>query len=49
MHTLGTPVADSLGIAPNGAVLLRPDGHEITRWDDLATASISPDAVSAVH
>jgi 2-polyprenyl-6-methoxyphenol hydroxylase-like FAD-dependent oxidoreductase len=49
VHTLDRPVAESLGIAPNGAVLLRPDGHEITRWTDLATASINADALSAAH
>ena len=34
------PVAAALGLEPTGAVLVRPDGHEVARW---ATRTAEPD------
>lgn len=30
--------AAALGLAPSGAVLVRPDGHEVGRWDGIGAA-----------
>jgi putative polyketide hydroxylase len=35
VHILTAPVARSLGIAPGGALLLRPDGQPVQRWATL--------------
>jgi hypothetical protein len=35
-HLLDPVTAESLAIAPGGALLLRPDGQELVRWPTLA-------------
>jgi putative polyketide hydroxylase len=39
VHVLDTRTADALDLPPTGALLARPDGHELRRWTDLDTAT----------
>jgi 2-polyprenyl-6-methoxyphenol hydroxylase-like FAD-dependent oxidoreductase len=43
MHVIDSGTADALDLPPAGALVARPDGHELQRWTSLDTAT----AVSA--
>jgi putative polyketide hydroxylase len=43
VHMLDAPAASALGLPPAGALLTRPDGHELRRWASFDAAAASPD------
>ena len=46
-HALDEPTAHRIGIQPGGAVLLRPDGHQLLHWPNAPASWSRPAQMSA--